>query len=140
MAAFVFSLSYSDSANWPICKDTGLIGVRSSASAQRSALQVHQDDIVFVWRGGGQRPGAGLIAMTTVTGPARPARNVPWPEPELYSYVIPIKVVAELATPIPDQFPNNQRGIKFGIQNTDLQKGLRPLSQDSFSRLRQCFS
>ncbi|MGW5440201.1 hypothetical protein [Nocardia asteroides] len=139
MPAFVFSLRYEDSANWAICKSSGLIGVRSSPSAIRSAAQVRDGDTIFVWRGGGQRPGSGLLAMITATDRARPAVNAPWPDPEIYTYVVPFTLNRELHKAIPDRFPDNRRGIQFGIQNTDLQKGLRPLSPDSVAKLAACF-
>lgn len=140
MADFIFCLRYQDVQNWDICKRHGLLGVRTSPSGISSARIVAAGDTIYVWRGGAGRPGAGLIAKATVLGPAQPAVNPPWPDPASYTYVIPIRVKEELAASVPDQFPGHGAGVRFGIQNSDLQKSLRPLSASSVGELEKCFT
>jgi hypothetical protein len=140
MAAYVFCLRYQDAGNWEICKRESIIGVRQSPSGINSARLLEAGDHVYVWRGGAPKPGAGLLARVVVTDEARPAQNVPWPDPSLYSCVIPFRLQEELAQPIPDSYPGNGKGTRFKIQNTDLQKGLRPLSDESELLLAACFS
>lgn len=137
---YIFCLRYADADNWQICKDRQIIGVRTSPSGIASAQSVSAGDHIYIWRGGGaSKPGAGLIARIVATGPASPARDVPWPDADSYSYVIPMRLEEELGTPIPDSHPGNGKGVRFGIENTDLQKSLRPLSTESVARLRECF-
>lgn len=139
--AFVFCLDYADASNWDICKLTGLVGVRRNSQGQASAQAVRKGDVIYVWRGGAGRPGAGLIARVTATGPATPAgsASVPWPDPAAYTYVVPFTIDDELAESIGDSFPNNQKGVRFKIQNTALQKGLMPVSEESRLLLEACF-
>lgn len=140
--AFVFTLDYADASNWEICKAKGLIGVRQSPQGQATARSVREGDVLYVWRGGGQKPGAGLIARAIVTGPAyEPTVNeVPWPDPTTFTYVIPITLDEELAKPVPDRFPGNRMGERFKLQNTALQKGLMKVSDESQALLEACFS
>jgi hypothetical protein len=140
MAAYVFCLRHADADNWEICKRDGLIGVRRSASGMKSAREVDPGDKIYVWRGGAGRPGAGLLARVKVVEAARPATSVPWPDPDSYTYVIPVELEEELTEPIPDSHPGNGKGIRFRIENTDLQKSLRPLSSESELLLAQCFA
>lgn len=140
VADYVFTLRYEDAANWDICMQEQRIGVRTSAASHKSAAQLRDGDRIYIWRGGGRKPGSGLIARALVAGPAKPATDVSWPDPSSYSYVIPVTAVEELRTPVPDRFPNNGRGKLFGIQNTDLQKGLRPVSAESSKLLAACFT
>ncbi|GAC57573.1 hypothetical protein GOHSU_22_00330 [Gordonia hirsuta DSM 44140 = NBRC 16056] len=113
--------------------------MRSSPGAQKCAREAEPGDIVYVWRGGGKRPGSGLIAQLRITEPAREAVNPPWPDGEAYSYVIPIELIAELPESIPDSFPGHRLSQRFKIQNTDVQKGFRQLSAESEEQLGLCF-
>lgn len=140
VADYVFCLRFEDAANWEICKNEERIGVRTSPASHNSAAQLREGDIIYIWRGGGSRVGSGLIARARVAGPARPAVDVSWPDPSQYSYVVPVTAIEELPTAVPDRFPNNGRGNRFRIQNTDLQKGLRPVSAESSELLEECFS
>lgn len=106
--------------------------------AARSIWMRRRHDLV--WRGGAGRPGAGLLARASVTEPPRSASNPPWPEPESYSYVIPFRLVQELDTAIPDTFPGHRQGLRFKVMNSDLQKSLRPLSEESSRLMEECFS
>lgn len=139
MSSYIFCLSRVDASNWAICKSDHVLGVRTSPSSHRSANQLSVGDAVYVWQGGGSKPGSGLIARAIVSSPALPAIDPPWPNPENYSYVVPISDIEELDSPVSDRFPGNGRGVLFGIQNTDLQKGLRPLEESSLMRLASCF-
>jgi hypothetical protein len=135
MSAYVFALRQEDAANWDICKAQRMIGVRTSQSGMTSARLIHPGDAIYVWRGG-----SGLIARLRATDSARPAFNVPWPDPSSYSFVIPMEVEEELERAVPDSFPGNRKGLRFHIQNTDLQKSLRPLSDESEAALSLCFT
>ncbi|MFQ6398967.1 DUF3883 domain-containing protein [Nocardia sp. KC 131] len=140
MPEYVFSLHHKDSRNWEICKSESLIGVRGSRHAQTRAQQVQFGDTVYVWRGGGaSRRGSGLIAKLSVAGPAHRAVNPPWPDPELYTFVIPIANVLELATPVPDRFPSNREGTRFRVQNSAVQQGLQIISSESAALMEACF-
>jgi hypothetical protein len=142
VAAYVFSLDYSDAANWEICRREGVIGVRQSPSGQASARALQEGDVAYVWRSGGRRPGSGLIAKIEITGKAKPAAttHVPWPSPDSFTFVIPFRLIKQLDQPVPDTFPNNQKGVRFRIQNTDLQKSLRPVSDESEQLLEAYFT
>lgn len=138
MTSYVFSLSYADAANWEICKKHGIIGIRYKGA--RSASEITGGETIYVWQGGLPRRGTGLLACITASGPARPAHDIPWSDPADYICVIPFRLDEELAEPVRDRFPGNQQGVRFGIQNTDLQKGFRPLSAESERLVADCFS
>ncbi|HEY8722157.1 DUF3883 domain-containing protein [Pengzhenrongella sp.] len=139
MGNYIFCVRYEDASNWQICKEAGLLGIRTNPQGKTSATATRAGDIVYIWRGGSPKPGSGLLARVRITAPALRAKNVPWPEPDLYSYVIPFALDEELKTPIRDSFPGNKRGERFGFMNSDLQKSLRPVSADSARRLSECF-
>lgn len=131
----MFCLKGAEAANWDICKASRLLGI--SRQGVSAAAAVQEGDSVYVWRGGPRD--SGLLASAKATGPAIRPTSVPWPNPENYSLVVPFSLHEELATPISDSFPSNRRGIRFGIQNTDLQKGFRPVSDESARLLAECF-
>ncbi|GAA2079235.1 DUF3883 domain-containing protein [Aeromicrobium tamlense] len=141
-AAYVFTLEYADASNWEICKARGLVGVRQSPQGQATARLVKEGDVLYVWRGGGQRSGAGLIARVLVAGAAYEpvAGEAPWPNPASFTYLIPIVLDEELVEPITDRFPGNRMGARFKLQNTALQKGLMRVSDESRDLLEACFS
>lgn len=132
-AAYVFSLDYADARNWDLCKAAGIVGVRRNLQGQTHARALRVGDVLYVWRGGGAKPGSGLIARATVTGPAVEAgtTEVPWPDPGLFTYVVPFELDEELPEAIADSFPDHRKGLLFKIQNTSLQKGLMPVSDES---------
>lgn len=140
--AYVFCLDYEDASNWEICKAKALVGVRQNPQGQTHARAICKGDVMYVWRGGAGKPGSGLIARITASGPAMAAvkAEVPWPDPALFTYVVPFDMDQELATAIPDSFPNNQKGSRFKIQNTALQKGLMPVSDESRTLLEARFA
>jgi hypothetical protein len=115
------------------------VGIDVSPAGIRSAQQVERGDTIYVWLGGAGRPGTGLIARVRASTRADRALSAPWPDPGIYSYVIPFDEVEELAQAIQDRHPGNGKGVRFKIQNTDLQKSLRPLSDESQSLLAVCF-
>ncbi|MET7767442.1 DUF3883 domain-containing protein [Nocardia sp. NPDC005366] len=140
VSEFVFSLQYKDSGNWEICQSEGLIGVRSSRRAQERAQEVKRGDTVYVWRGGTPKPRTGLIARLMVAGPGRVAKNPPWPDPQQYTWVIPIEDVVTLETPVPDRFPGNRQGVRFKVENTAVQQGLQMISAESAALMEKCFT
>jgi hypothetical protein len=138
VTSYVFSLSYADGANWKICKKHEIIGIRAKGAP--SARAITGGETIYVWQGGVPRRGTGLLACITASGPARRAHDIPWPDPADYICVIPFRLDEELAEPVPDEFPGHQQGARFKIQNTDLQKGFRPLSAESERLVADCFS
>jgi hypothetical protein len=125
MTDFIGTLAPQRSANWDICKEEGLWGVVGRGTNWRkNALRVSRGDRIYIWRGGRNN---GFIAKVEALDSARLAGGsgvrVPWPDPEWFGAVIPIRVVAELAAPVGDTFPNeNGRvGVRFGFNNTTLQ-------------------
>ncbi|MBC7596336.1 MAG: DUF3883 domain-containing protein [Kineosporiaceae bacterium] len=65
---------------------------------------------------------------------------MPWPDPGSFTYLVPFEMSEELDDAVPDSFPNNQKGKRFKIQNTALQKGLMPVSDESHPLLEACFT
>jgi hypothetical protein len=140
VAAYVFSLRYEDSGNWEICQRERLIGVRGSRHAQARAQQITPGETVYVWRGGVPKRGTGLIARFTTAGPGLRAENPPWPDPERYTWVIPIRDIECLTTAVPDRFPGNREGVRFKVQNSAVQQGLQVISRESAALMERCFT
>jgi putative restriction endonuclease len=90
---WVGSISYEQRDNWDTCKRESLFGSNTIA-----ALGVRAGDELFIW---GSRQG--WLARCRATADARRPRGieeVPWPEPQRYTALIPIEVLDEPATPI----------------------------------------
>lgn len=110
-------------------------------TAQSAAQRLRPADTVFIWKSGGLKYGGGLIAKVKVTKiPYRAVGAAPWPNPSDYTWLIPIEVFDELEEPIPDTFPGHREGVRFRVQNTDLQKGLQELNIESANRFEACFT
>ncbi|MGY2079894.1 hypothetical protein [Modestobacter sp. SYSU DS0657] len=93
MTYWVGSISFEQRDNWQICKRESLFG-----SNTLTALGARAGDELFIW---GSRQG--WLARCRVTQDARrPAgvEEVPWPEPERYTALIPIEVLDEPTTPV----------------------------------------
>lgn len=116
---FIATLSAVAADNWQICVAHSLWGVGSSAKAQKAARAVKRGDTIYVWQSG-----AGLLARAVALAPAKPAvtADVPWPQPERYTYTIEIRVDQQLEEPVPDSFPANV-STRFGIRSHVLQTG-----------------
>ena len=141
MTDFIATLAPDRFDNWTICKRNGLWGVVGRGTNWRAnARNVRRGDRIFVWRGA--KPNgfiAQLEALDEVTFTESGGVIIPWPEPEWFGAVFPIRVVTELLQPIGDTFPasNGRVAKQFGFSNTlyntswrrchqRLQKGLRP--------------
>lgn len=93
MTHWVGSISLDQRDNWDICKQESLFG-----SNTQTALGVRAGDELFIW---GSRQG--WLARCRVTQDARRPRGVdevPWPDPERYTALIPIEVLDEPASPL----------------------------------------
>jgi hypothetical protein len=133
MASFLATLSAAAASNWAICKRHRLWGTGTSANAKAAAQQVRPGDELFVWQSG-----LGLIAEARVATPSRAVTNigeVPWPDPERYSFVFGIDVQREIIEPIADRF-KDQRSVRFGIRIHQVQNGLSPIDEDVAFALR----
>lgn len=124
MSDFIATLKPALNANWEICKREQLWGIVGRGSNWRkNAGEVMPGDRIFVWQGG--RPN-GFIAEIEARGYAEfvgRSTNVPWPDPHWFGAVLPMRVVHEVATPLSDRFPNENRrnGLRYGFNNTVLQ-------------------
>lgn len=141
MTAFVATLGPKLASNWDICKKSSQWGIIGRGSNWRAgANKVSVGDEIFVWRGG--KPN-GFIAMAEATGTAEfvgPGVRVPWPEPQGYGAVVPIRVVRELVRPEGDSFaPPSRVGSRFGFNNTVLQHMFEAVSQEQGGRIREVF-
>lgn len=133
MPVFLATLSAAAASNWAICKRHGLWGTGTSPMAKKAARQVSPGDDVFVWQSG-----AGLIARARILSSARAVSDigeVPWPQPERYSYTFGIEVQEELEEPIGDRFKDH-RSIRFGIRTHELQAGFIQVSDEVAASLR----
>ena len=139
MNGFLGTLRFQDPNNWDICKSSKLWGIPAGQHAELAVRSVRPGDVLFVWRGGGKRNKAGLLARAKISGPVRLAKNPPWPDPDRYTHVLPIEVTDELAVPIGDKFPGNQKGILFQVQNMWLQWGFCELPPDVVERMEAAF-
>jgi hypothetical protein len=135
--AFLATLSAAAASNWGICKRHGLWGTGTSWTAKKAARNVSPGDDLFVWQSG-----AGLIARARIVTTARAVRNhaeVPWPEPQRYSFTFGISVEQELDEPIGDRFKDHH-SIQFGIRTHELQAGLIQIGDDVAASLRSAFN
>ncbi len=133
MPAFLATLSAAAAGNWAICKRHGLWGTGTSSHAKHAARNVSPGDDLFVWQSG-----AGLIAHARIVTPARAVTDpgeLPWPEPQRYSYTFGISVQQELDEAIGDRFKDH-RSIQFGIRTHELQAGLIQISEEVAASLR----
>lgn len=124
---FLGTLSAEQSSNWLICKNRGLWGSGSSPHAKHAAKHVRAGDLMFVWLSR-----KGLFALAEFIGPAvtvAPGVDVPWPSPEKYLNVYPIRPLVELAEPLGDSFEDH-RSIRFGVRTHELQSGLIKIEPD----------
>ena len=86
-------------------------------------MNLRTGDRVFVWKSG--RPN-GFIAQVEALGRFQfvgaPGVVVPWPDPDWFGGVFPMRVVSELDRPIGDAFPpeNGRVSPQFGFNNTAL--------------------
>jgi diadenosine tetraphosphatase ApaH/serine/threonine PP2A family protein phosphatase len=125
MADFIATLAPQRADNWPICKREELWGVVGRGSNWRkNALILRAGDRVFIWKGG--RPNgfiAQIEALDRIRFVGAPGVVVPWPDPDWFGGVFPMRIVAELDRPIGDDFPpeNGRVSPKFGFNNTVLQ-------------------
>jgi hypothetical protein len=136
VATFLTTLSRVDSSNWAIRVREGLWGVGTSNHAKRAATNVAVGDEIVVWQAG-----SGVMALARATGPARRVRStaeVPWPDPERYSYLLPITVIAALTEPVSDSF-DRMVSRRFGIKTHYLQAGLIELPDAVGAELRTLF-
>jgi hypothetical protein len=136
MASFLATLSAAAASNWEICKRHQMWGTGTSKTAQRAARNVRVGDELFVWRGG-----AGLIARASIVTAGRPVTSVsevPWPDPQRYSFIFGIDVEEELLRPGADRFKDH-RSVKFGIRTHELQAGLIQVSDEVASAMRSEF-
>jgi putative restriction endonuclease len=88
LAGWVASLSVNEISNWEICRATNLFG----SGASRAAGVRAGDKLYFWWAQ------HGLFARAVATSDAQPVKHenmvqVPWPSPERYKYLIPIRVL-----------------------------------------------
>jgi hypothetical protein len=93
VTSWVGSISFDQRGNWAICKRDALFG-----SNTRTALGVRAGDELFIW--GSQQ---GWLARCRATADARPPHgidDVPWPEPEKYTALIPIELLDEPSVPV----------------------------------------
>ncbi len=133
MAAFLATLSAAAAENWAICKRHGLWGTGTSSHAKHAARSVTPGDELFVWKSG-----AGLIARARILSSARRVTSlgeVPWPQPERYTYTLAISVQDELDDAASDRFKDH-RSIRFGIRTHELQAGLIEIDDEVASSLR----
>lgn len=101
------SISFEQRDNWQICKRESLFGSNTA-----TALGVRSGDELFIW--GSQR---GWLARCRATADARrPAGvdEVPWPEPERYTALIPIEIVDEPAEPLFMSGPEIKQTVGIG--------------------------
>jgi hypothetical protein len=136
MAMFLATLSAAGASNWAICKHHALWGTGTSPMAKKAARQVAPGDDLFVWQSG-----AGLIARARIVTTARAVSNigeVPWPNPQRYSYTFGIDVQQELSQPIGDRF-KDYRSIRFGIRTHELQAGFIQVNPEVAASLRSAF-
>jgi hypothetical protein len=127
MASYLATLSAAAASNWAICKRHRLWGTGTSSHAKHAARHVAQGDELFVWRSG-----AGLIARARITSAARAVTNpgeVPWPEPQRYTFTFGIEVEQELESPVGDHFKDHL-SVRFGIRTHELQAGLIHVGDD----------
>lgn len=144
MSTFIATLGPKKTYNWEICKREQLWGVVGRGSNWRkNASRLKAGDRVFVWRGGERK---GFIAEIEALGPLKfsdePGVTVPWPEPEWFGGVFPMRVRREVDPPITDHFPNaNGRvGLRFGFNNTALQHIFEEISSEVASRIEAAFA
>lgn len=93
MTYWVGSISFEQRGNWETCKQKSLFG-----SNTVTALGVRAGDELFIW---GSKQG--WLARCRATADARKpvgVEEVPWPEPERYTALIPMEIVDEPATPL----------------------------------------
>jgi predicted restriction endonuclease len=107
VTSWVGSISFEQRDNWDICKQRSLFG-----SNTVTALGVRAGDELFIW---GSKQG--WLARCRITEDARRPRGVeevPWPEPERYTALIPIEVVDEPATPLFMSGPDIEQTVGIG--------------------------
>lgn len=112
------------------------LGNRNELARKHAARNVSPGDELFVWQSG-----AGLVAHASIVTAARAVTTigeVPWPEPQRYSYTFGIDVDQELQRAVGDRF-NDHRSVRFGIRTHELQAGLIQVSDQVASALRSEF-
>lgn len=140
MTDFLATLSSKYPGNWEICKRESLWGVVGRGTNWRkNAQRVKAGDRIFVWKSR-----HGMLAQLEALGPlqlAGPGVRIPWPDPDWFGGVFPMRVVAELATPVPDSFPdgNGRNGVRFGFNNTALQHIFEEISPTVAARVAAVF-
>jgi len=129
MADFLAVLSQVHRDNWAICKRDELWGAGRSGVGAAHAKKVAPADRLFVWAAG-----EGLLATAEITGRARRVRSaseVPWPDPDRYGWVFPIRVVAELDVAYVDEFRDgrggNRTSRRLGLKGWQVQSGFAEL-------------
>jgi hypothetical protein len=142
MGNFIAAVSPQAPGNWQICKREGLWGVIErwgSATGVANARRVAVGDYIFIWLGKQGRSPGGVIAKTQALGPfdpVRPGVRIPWPNPDHYAGVIPIRVISELDSPVGDSFTLPGRvGRRFGLSNMALIHGFREIDAAVATRL-----
>jgi len=144
MTDFIATLAAERTGNWEICKREHLWGVVGRGSNwKKNAGQVRAGDRIFVWKSGLRN---GFIAQMEALGSLRLVGEagvvVPWPEPDWFGGVFPMRVVREVGDPLTDKFPNAQKrvGVRFGFNNTALQHIFEEISPSIAARIEKAFS
>jgi hypothetical protein len=141
---FIATLGPGKSGNWDICKRESLWGiVGRGTNWRKNGERVAAGDRIFVWRSGRNN---GFIAQTEALGSiqlvGKLGIRVPWPEPEWFGAVVPIRVITELGSPATDIFlnENGRVGTRFGFNNTALQHIFEEVSPAIASKIAAAFS
>jgi hypothetical protein len=146
MANFIATVGPAALRNWEICKRERLWGVmerRGMPTGAAQAKRVTTGDYIFIWLGAppSGRAKGGVKALVQATGPFNPVPlRIPWPDPQDYAGVIPIRVISELNTPVGDSFSGPKRtSVRFGIQNIALIHGFRELDDNVAAKIKTLF-
>lgn len=107
MTSWIGSISFDQRDNWEICKRESLFG-----SNTRTALGVRAGDEFFIW--GSQQGWLGRCRATADARPPRGVEEVPWPEPERYTALIPMEVLDEPSRPVEMSGQDLQRTVGIG--------------------------
>jgi hypothetical protein len=128
VASWVGSISYEQRDNWEICKQRSLFG-----SNVRTALGVRAGDELFIY--GAEQ---GWLGRCLVTADAhRPTEDdeIPWPDPERYVALLPMKLLDEPSPPL--QMTTAERIAVAGVPNVRLAQfpQLDPIKARALTRM-----